>query len=126
MLKKIASIIGVLTALCTLCFWVTLLAKDISSSTVQNILDYNYSIEYSGVVVEKYVDFKNHAYNKIVLTSGDEVVIPTGETHLFELIQVGDSMQKYKESFYGVYISDSIRNVIDYETWLRKNFKDEL
>ena len=94
-------------------------------SHAEGLLRYNYDQSYSGIVVETFVDWDNHANKVISLNSGDRIVLPSGYTHLFPEIQPGDSLRKDPNSFFGMLILGKDTIHMNYATWIWQNLLKE-
>jgi len=59
------------------------------------LIEYIYGQEYSGKIVDKYLD-KNHAYKRVVIDLGTSNVILAAESwiELYENVEIGDSLVK--------------------------------
>ncbi|MGY6650214.1 hypothetical protein [Wenyingzhuangia sp. IMCC45574] len=63
---------------------------------------------YRGVIVEKYIDYENHAIPKVVLKDKREVII---YKKIYDKIELGDSISKLKGSF-KVYLYKQKRKIV--------------
>ena len=83
--------------------------------------DHYLSIHYSGIVTDKFIDKSNHSYRIIILEKDVRVSLPPTEYNLFNVIEIGDSMFKEKESLIGkIMKNDSSTILIPYERSIPK------
>jgi len=97
------SIIYVLIIFLGLIFLIVRLKNPDNKLAKDRILNY----EYQGTIVKKYRNKNNHNSLTIELSTGKNV--PTFTPNLFNIVQLGDSLSKDKNTFYmEVYRKDSL------------------
>ena len=74
-------------------------------------------IEYSGIVQDKRIDYRNHASRMVKLESG-EITIPPGAYFLYDSIMIGDKMKKDSGDLKGYIFSRDTVIILDYENYL--------
>lgn len=79
-----------------------------------------FSLKYSGVVANKYIDKENHAYRIIDFKDKTRITIPSNSYELFEHIVIGDSLKKDSGSLLGFIIKKDTTLIIDYEKSIPK------
>lgn len=69
--------------------------------------------EYNGVVIDKYLDQKNHRTKTITIKvneSNIDLILPRDTSSFFDFIVLGDSLFKEEQqNFIGVYRKDSLK-----------------
>lgn len=53
---------------------------------------------YSGIVIRKFLNGKNHRFRTLSLTGGDEMILVLDTTKLYDFVQPGDSLIKKRGS----------------------------
>jgi hypothetical protein len=53
---------------------------------------------YSGIVIRKFLNDKNHRFRTLSLTGGDEMILVLDTTKLYDFVQPGDSIIKKRGS----------------------------
>ncbi|MTB50896.1 hypothetical protein [Lewinella sp. W8] len=124
--KELIKYASIFVAVVALPFPLIVAFQDITGPSIaEGLLQYYYDQSYSGVVVETYVDWDNHAYEVILLNSEERVVLPSGYGHLFQEINPGDSLHKGPNSFYGLLVLGEDTIHMNYATWIWHNLMEE-
>jgi len=92
-MKKFNIILGLIGVIGLAFFFGTVDPKADCESLIQN----EKSDEYSGVIIEKYIDQDQHMYEKVILdkSPGTDVILLNWETSgFFDFLKIGDSISK--------------------------------
>lgn len=109
-------VLSIFIVLLVLLYWTR---KDsLNSSLACQELRYFKKTEFRGMVIEKYIDQRNHGAETVRIKRATEVfnfVLPVNASKIYEYVKSGDSVLKKKDEHHvEVYRTDSIKR---FEIW---------